>query len=70
MNTHDSVATSMNRINAPTRIALSEFQGMRVPFKTMRTPVHFANYTRYDVAADWVCARSHPEKAADFSLLR
>src|SRR6516225_7329824 len=66
MNTHDSAATSMNKINALMRTALSEFQGIRVPFKTMRTPVHFANYTRYDVAADWVCARSQPEKAADF----
>src|SRR5262249_15530821 len=64
MNTHDSVATSMNKITAPMRTALSEFQGMRVPFKTMRAPVHFANYTRYDVAANWVYARSHPEKAA------
>jgi hypothetical protein len=64
MNTHDSAATSMNKIIAAMRTALSEFQGMRVPFKTMRTPVHFANYTRYDVVADWVCARSHPEKTA------
>ena len=66
MNTHESAATSMNKTNAAVKTALSEFQGMRVPFKTMRTPVYFANYTRYDVAADWVCARSHPEKAADF----
>jgi hypothetical protein len=29
----------MNKINAPMRTALSEFQGMRAPFKTMRTPV-------------------------------
>jgi hypothetical protein len=43
MNTHDSAATSMNKINALMRTALSEFQGIAVPFKTMRTPVHFAN---------------------------
>jgi hypothetical protein len=43
MKTHDSAATSMNKINAQMKTALSEFQGMRVPFKTMRTPVHFAN---------------------------
>ena len=66
MNTHESAATSMNKIIAPMRTALSEFQGMRVPFKTMRTPVHFDDYTRYEVAADWVCARSHPEKTAVF----
>jgi hypothetical protein len=53
MNTHDSAATSMNKINAPMRTALSEFQGITVPFKTMRTPVHFASHTRYDAAADW-----------------
>ena len=43
MNTYDSAATSMNKINALMRTALSEFQGIAVPFKTMRTPVHFAN---------------------------
>ena len=43
MNTHDSAATSMNKINALMRTALSELQGIRVPFKTMRAPVHFAN---------------------------
>jgi hypothetical protein len=43
MNIPESAATSMNKINAPMRTALSELQGIRVSFKTMRAPVHFAN---------------------------
>jgi len=58
MNTHDSAATSMNKISAPMRTALSEFQGMRVPFKTMRTPVHFA--TTQDMTLRRIgCALDH-----------
>ena len=58
MNTHESAATSMNKTNAAVKTALSEFQGMRVPFKTMRTPVHFA--TTQDMTLRRIgCALDH-----------
>jgi hypothetical protein len=65
MKTHDSAATRMNKINAPMRTALSEIQGMAVPFQDHAHPGAFRQQDM-TLRRIGVCARSHPEKATEF----